>query len=330
MKQVVYVLSPESKQLHVWLLNDTGHLTLLQELILPNPGQTIQISHDGKYLYLGVRYEYSIITYLISSKGTLTKKAIINIPSAPTYMVTDHHNEWLFIASYHGNQLMVLPIDESGIIHSVVQIIDNLQHPHAVGISFNKKYLLVPCLGEDKIRTFMISYNKCPLKEDKSEYISTKKGAGPRHFVFHPYKNIFYCVNELDATIDVYDFLRNYRQVKQYDIIPVGLKNKPWAADIHITPNGYHLYASERSTNIIRHFQVISDGLELLPIESYATEMQPRGFNIDKTGNFLLVVGQKSAHVSIYRINPITGFLKFIERYSVGKGPMWIAVHQLL
>ncbi|WMY95779.1 MAG: 6-phosphogluconolactonase [Arsenophonus sp.] len=329
MKQVVYVASPESKQLHVWLLHKTGKLTLLQDLILPNPGQTIKISHDGKYLYLGTRYNFSIITYLISNEGQLTQKAITNIPSSPTYMITDHYNKWLFIASYHGNQLMVLPIDETGIICSVIQIIDNLQHPHAVGISFDKKYLLVPCLGEDKIRMFMISYNEHPLKECRFDCISTKTGAGPRHLVFHPYKNIFYCVNELDATISVYSFLKMYRQVKKYDIIPIGLKNKPWAADIHITPNGSHLYASERSTSIIRHFQVISDGLQLSPIESYATEIQPRGFNIDNTGNFLLVVGQKSNHIAVYKINPVTGFLDFIERHLVGKGPMWIEIHSL-
>ncbi|WP_348666280.1 6-phosphogluconolactonase [Arsenophonus symbiont of Ornithomya chloropus] len=329
MKQVVYVASPESKQLYVWSLHNTGKLTLLQELILPHPGQTIQISHDGKYLYLGVRDECSIITYLISDEGKLTKKAITKIPSSPTYMIIDHYNKWLFIASYHGNQLMVLPIDAEGIVHSVIQIIDHLQHPHAVGISFDKQYLLVPCLREDIIRIFVIGYNKNPLKEHSFNSISTKKGAGPRHLVFHPYKDIFYCVNELDATIGVYNFLKTYRQVEKYNIIPVGLKNKPWAADIHITPDGYHLYASERSTSIIRHFQVISDGLQLLPIESYATEIQPRGFNIDNAGNFLLVVGQKSNHISVYKINPVTGFLEFIERYLVGKGPMWIAIHTL-
>ncbi|WMY96212.1 MAG: beta-propeller fold lactonase family protein [Arsenophonus sp.] len=329
MKQVVYVASPESKQLHVLVLHTTGKLTLLQELTLPHPGQTIKISHDGKYLYLGMRYDFSVITYFISHEGKLTQKSITNIPSSPTYMITDHHNKWLFIASYHGNQLMVLPIDSEGTIRSVIQIIGDLQNPHSVGISFDKKYLLVPCLGEDKIRMFMIGYNETPLKECRFDCIFAKKGAGPRHLVFHPYKNIFYCVNELDATISVYSFLRIYRQVKKYDIIPIGLKNKPWAADIHITPNGSHLYASERSTSIIRHFQVIRDGLQLLPIESYATEIQPRGFNIDNTGNFLLVVGQKSNHISIYKINPFTGFLEFIERYLIGKGPMWIEIHSL-
>ncbi|WMY96838.1 MAG: beta-propeller fold lactonase family protein [Arsenophonus sp.] len=329
MKQVIYVASPESKQLHVLALHTTGKLTLLQELILPHPGQTIKISRDGKYLYLGMRNNFSIITYLISHEGKLIKRAVRNIPSSPTYMITDYHNKWLFIVSYHGNQLMVLPIDAEGIINSVIQIFDNLKNPHSVGISFDKQYLLVPCLGEDKIRIFMIKYNGYPLKECKHDCISTKKGAGPRHFVFHPYKNIFYCANELDATISVYSFLKIYRQVKKYDIIPIGLKNKPWAADIHITPDSFHLYASERSTSIIRHFQVISDGLNLLPMESYATEIQPRGFNIDNTGNFLLVVGQKSNHIAIYKINPITGFLEFIERHLIGKGPMWIEIHSL-
>ena len=35
MKQVVYVASPDSQQIHVWQLGSTGELTLLQTVEVP-------------------------------------------------------------------------------------------------------------------------------------------------------------------------------------------------------------------------------------------------------------------------------------------------------
>lgn len=55
MKQVVYVASPESKQIHVWILDEKGKLTLLQQLTLPGEVQPMQISPDGRHLYVGDR-----------------------------------------------------------------------------------------------------------------------------------------------------------------------------------------------------------------------------------------------------------------------------------
>ncbi|HGJ5875319.1 MAG TPA: 6-phosphogluconolactonase [Arsenophonus sp.] len=326
MKQVVYVASPESKQIHVWSMDEKGKLTLLQELTLPGEAQPMQISRDGQHLYVGIRPHFAVITYYISATGKLSQQAITNIPATPTHIEIDQHGHWLFIPSYHQCNLVVLPIDHQGSAQSPIQVIADLKHPHASGVSFDNKRLFVPCLGEDHIRIYAIN-NSGHLTEDVANRISTKKGAGPRHLAFANNQNVFYCLNELDATIHVYHASEPYQQLQNCDILPAGSESKPWAADIHITPNGRHLYASERSTSIIRHFQVTNVQGKLIASDAYTTENQPRGFNIDQTGNFLLVTGQKSEHITIYKIDPVTGALQPLNRYPVGKGPMWITIH---
>ncbi|MGP1952733.1 MAG: 6-phosphogluconolactonase [Arsenophonus sp. ET-KM2-MAG3] len=329
MKQIVYVASSESKQIHVWRIDEKGIMTLLQQFILPGEVQPMQISYDSQHLYVGVRPNFAIITYLISAEGKLSQQAIIPIPVSATHIEIDHHGNWLFISSYHQGSLVVLPLNQYGIPQSPIQIISDLKHPHSSGIFFDNLRLFVACLGEDRIRIYTINKNGY-LNEEIAYRITTNKGAGPRHLAFSPNKNAFYCLNELDATINVYSKFEPYEQKQNYTILPVGSEGKRLAAaDIHITPNGQYLYASERSTSIIRQFQVTMDGLKLSPMTIYPTETQPRSFNIDQTGNFLLVAGQQSNHIAVYKIDMITGTLKALDRYLVGKSPTWVTVNSI-
>ncbi|ECD2368927.1 6-phosphogluconolactonase, partial [Salmonella enterica subsp. enterica serovar Weltevreden] len=57
------------------------------------------------------------------------------------------------------------------------------------------------------------------------------------------------------------------------------------------------------------------------------TEAQPRGFNIDNSGKYLIAAGQKSHHIAVYEITGTQGVLTEKGRYAVGQGPMWVVVN---
>ena len=57
------------------------------------------------------------------------------------------------------------------------------------------------------------------------------------------------------------------------------------AADIHVTPNGTFLHASERQTSTLIGFRI--DTRLLAPIGRWGTETTPRDFAIDPRGRFL-------------------------------------------
>ena len=103
-------------------------------------------------------------------------------------------------------------------------------------------------------------------------------------------------------------------------------KAKIWAADIHLTPDGKWLYATERTTSTLAAFAVDSLAGKLRYLNSFETEKQPRGFNIGPRGNFLIAAGQKSDHLAVYAINRETGELQMLKRYPVGKNPNWIEI----
>ena len=104
--------------------------------------------------------------------------------------------------------------------------------------------------------------------------------------------------------------------------------DKPWGADVHLTPDGRFLFASERTSSTLASFSVDKKSGALTRIGTWPTEKQPRGFNIDPSGNYLLVVGQLSTQMSVYRINKQTGALKALGQYPVGKNPNWIEFAQ--
>jgi 6-phosphogluconolactonase len=84
-------------------------------------------------------------------------------------------------------------------------------YAHNVYNSPDGQYIFVSDLGPDKV----IIYKYDNLSEKKSPadqaYIDMAKGAGPRHFTFHPNKTFCYVINELDCTVTVMDYTPNWQ-----------------------------------------------------------------------------------------------------------------------
>ncbi len=150
---------------------------------------------------------------------------------------------------------------------------------------------------------------------------------GPRHFVFHPNGKFVYLVNELSAAVLVFSYDAahgTWRDIQQASALPDKFEGKPWAADIHLTPDGRFLYASERTSSTISAFKVDTENGHLTPLGSAATEKQPRGFAIDPSGHLLAAVGELSNAMSVYAIDGESGALRLLQSVPTGKKPNWV------
>jgi 6-phosphogluconolactonase len=65
---------------------------------------------------------------------------------------------------------------------------------------------------------------------------------------------------------------------------------------------------------------------ELTLIGHQPTETQPRGFQIDPSGRWLLAVGQLSNSLTVYSIDAATGRLTPQLTQPVGKNPNWVEI----
>ncbi len=90
----------------------------------------------------------------------------------------------------------------------------------------------------------------------------------------------------------------------------VGDTSDAGSADIHISPDGNFLYASNRSkANTVVIFRINPKNGRLALISHQSTFGSPRNFNFDPSGNFLLVSNQNSDESVIFRVDKETGLL---------------------
>ncbi|WP_044105055.1 6-phosphogluconolactonase [secondary endosymbiont of Heteropsylla cubana] len=325
MNQIIYVASPESQEIHVFHMNRQGMLILRQIVNAPGKGKPIVIHPARTHLYLGIRPISSIVSYQIDKYGLLTEVAITALPASPTQLSIDCKGKMLYSVSYNGSSLAVCPIDKKGIVHISRQTLKGLIHCHSANVDSKKKVVWVPCLTENRIRLYSINHSGF-LAPYTPEALDSMANTGPRHMVFHHTSNYAYVINELSSTVNVIAIDSSPRIVQTVDIMPPTFQDVRCASDIHITPDCRWLYCGDRTASLISQFSVSKDGGMLQLVGHLSTETQPRGFNIDSQGKFLVVAGEKSNYIAVYSIDEIFGTLSLLARYPVGQGPMWVSI----
>jgi 6-phosphogluconolactonase len=246
------------------------------------------------------------------------------------YVATDRSGKFLLSASYGGNKVTVNPIGPDGIAQPAQQIMATEPNAHCIVADPSNRYVLHTSLGGDLVYVEKFDAKTGKLAPSDPPNVSVKAKAGPRHLVFAPKGKFVYLLNELDASIYVFPWDAETgtlkKEVQVATSLPNGFDGKPWAADIHLTPDGKFLYASERTTSTLAAFRVDPNTGMLTSIDSYPTEKQPRGFSIDPTGRYLLAVGQLSNSMTSYAIDKATGKLTKLKEYPMGKNPNWVEI----
>ena len=333
----VYVGNADSQDVSVLELKSNGDLTPVETAAVPGPAKPggslpLAVSPDKKRLFVGLRNEpYSVVTFTIDAKtGKLTPLRPGPLADSMAYVATDRSGKFLLSASYGGNKVTVNPIGPDGVVQPAQQIMTTQPNAHCIVADPSNRYVLHTSLGGDLVYQDKFDAKTGKLTPNDPPSVSVKAKAGPRHLVFSPGKKFVYLLNELDASIYVFPWDAKTgtlgKEVQVATSLPKGFEGKPWAADIHLTPDGKFLYASERTTSTLAAFGVDPKKGLLTPIDFYPTEKQPRGFSIDPTGRYLLSVGQLSNSMTSYAIDKATGKLTKLKEYPMGKNPNWVEI----
>ena len=325
----VYVSNADSGDISVLHMAVDGSLRLQSTVPVGGNLMPMAISPTQKVLYVARRSEPMALVSLaidpVSRDLHLLGEAAL--PASMAYVSTDVAGRFLLAASYPGHQLTVSPIGPDGTVGSVQQVLPTGPYAHAILPSPCKRYVMATALGGGELMVLRFNAETGQLTPASSW--AARAGAGPRHFRFDPQGQRVYLLNELDGTVDVLDWDADQARlilVQTVGILPTGFTGQPWAADLHLTPDGRHLYASERTSSTLAHFLVDAATGRLALQGHVSVETQPRGFAIDPTGRHLLVVGQLSHHLSRWAIDPESGQLDCQQRISVGQGPNWVEI----
>ncbi|HYH16494.1 MAG TPA: lactonase family protein [Flavisolibacter sp.] len=327
--------------------SNTGDALLRDSVKSSNPS-FLAVAPNDRYVY-AVNEDGSdkgggkVSAYSFSESGK--KLSFINqqpsMGDHPCYITVDRKNRWVVVGNYSSGNLSVLPIAPDGGVGSSVtnmqhqgqSINQNRQkapHVHATVFSPDNKYLFVPDLGIDQIVVYGFNA-KTGMIKPKKNHIKVTAGSGPRHLDFHPSGKWAYLAQELSGTVTVFKHEKgNLVEQQVISMLPADYSGAATSADIHVSPNGKFLYASNRNTsNTIAIFKINpADGsLELVGHQSTMGKA-PRNFNFDPTGKLLLVANQETNNIVIFNVNSDTGLLTYSGKQIEVPNPVcikWIA-----
>jgi 6-phosphogluconolactonase (cycloisomerase 2 family) len=208
----------------VYLVNsDTGELELVQQVGSDNPF-FFAFHPSGAFIYaVNLTNDFegeksgSVEAYAVDpDSGTLTflnRQATAG--SDPCHLAVDPGGRFLTVANYGGASWSVLPIAEDGSLLPVTHeetragsgpnaARQDAPHPHAITYHPTGKFLIGADLGTDKVIVFRLDTGSGALKPVWEARLAP--GAGPRHVAFNAEGNRLYVLNELNATITLFDF----------------------------------------------------------------------------------------------------------------------------
>jgi 6-phosphogluconolactonase len=259
-------------------------------------------------------------------KGTLT---FINKQSSggdnPAYVSVHKSGKWVIPGNYSGGNLSAFPVNEDGSLKPYSQLIQHtgtsinkqrqdMPHVHSTVFSPGGDYLFVADLGLDKIMIYKFNASASkPMQPASPAFVSTTPGSGPRHFIFHPNKKWAYLIEEMGGAVSAYQYKKGRLDVMQRIFTHADTATGEFgSADIHISPDGKFLYASNRGReNNIAIFSIDKKGqLSLAGFQS-TMGVQPRNFTIDPSGKYLLAANQRTGNIVIFKRDVNTGLLHY-------------------
>ena len=300
----------------------TGQLTppvLAAEVGSPS---FLAISPDGKTLYAvgegggGGKDGGPVYAFRIDpATGLLTKlNQLTSGGSGPCHVSTDKAGKFAVVANYGGGSVAVFSLNDDGSLKARTAFVQhegksvnpgNQQGPHAHSGFFDETggFVLVADLGIDKVLIYKLDRATGAITPHTTPFVTLPPGSGPRHFHIDPSNKLLFVNGEINSTVNAVtlDLAGPGTAVTQsLSTLPKPTPGNS-TAECRIHPSGKFVYVSNRGHNSIAAFA--NDGGKLTPI-GHATDgiKIPRNFNIDPSGQWMLVASQDGNDVAVFSI----------------------------
>lgn len=287
----------------------------------------LTLSADGKFVYavseVGGSSASAVTLRLDSKTGEVQMLgAELTDGKDPCYISTN--GKVVMTANYSSGNVTEFPIGEDGVLlpHDFLyetglggpdSVRQNFPHAHCALFNAAGTKLYVSEFSADVVTRF-------DMATRQGKRIQLPSDFGPRHIILNADESKAYVLGELSGNVAVIDTGSD----SVIQTVCADSVHARGSADIHFSPDGKFLYASNRLQNDgIAIFKVNSDGT--LTYAGYqSTGIHPRNFNITPNGKFLLVACRDSGCIQIFRRDTHTGLLSDTGRTIVLDKPVCI------
>ena len=249
--------------------------------------------------------------------------------SDPCHVALDPKGRYLLAANYSSGTVARFPVLPDGTLGAP----ESDQHtgsgpnkerqekPHAHSFTPDTAgKLAYACdLGTDKIYAYRADRGKLEIADPPS--VSVTPGAGPRHFAWHPKGRFAYVVNELEMSVTTLAYDKITGRLTPLDSVttlPRPKLDTDSCADIHLSPGGKFLYASNRGHDSLAIFSVDGKSGKLVPLGHEPTQGKtPRNFALTPSGDMLIAANQNSDSLVAFAVDGKTGKLAAVGQLKI-------------
>jgi len=318
---------------------DTGVLTTPTLAAQAEGPSFFTLSADGKHLYSCYEKAGKVAAYEIDPATRALK--LLNIVSSggagPCHISLDKTGHYALVANYDSGSLAVIAIkadgslgDQTGADQHTGKGPDASRqdgpHAHCIITDPTNKFVLCTDLGTDKITIYKFDDKTGKISVNDPAFATVKPGAGPRHLLFNPNGKVLYCITEMGATVNSFNWDSAKGALTEFQSIstlPADFKDFNKDAELAISPNGKFLYASARGHDAIAVFAIdpATSGLSLVQ-DASAGGKTPRYFSFDPSGKWMIVGHQDSNTVAVFSVDDKTGKLTQKGAAIAAPGPI--------
>ena len=329
----MYVSLQEDEKISIFTMDAaTGKLEHETEVAVRGGPAPMTVDPEQNFLYVGRRGSRQLSSFKIGQDtGGLSLIRSIPLATDPCYIGMDRKGKFVLSAYYEGARITVHAIGDDGAAAAPPALsLDTARGAHCIQTDRSNRFAFVPHIaikGPSEIQQFKFDEGTGQLTRNSPPSVTPGGDLGPRHFCFHPNRDIVYCTNEQGCSVTAYHLDPSAGTLTPYQTVstlPDDFEGKNSCAQIQISPSGKSLYAPNRGHNSIACFSIDDSTGQLTPVGRVSAEPVPRVVSLDPSGSFLYAAGLETGRITSYRVNGDTSELEPLETYDVGKRPMWI------
>ncbi|QIO05889.1 lactonase family protein [Acinetobacter shaoyimingii] len=314
-------------------LNADGTMLPISQVKLSNPSW-LAFSKNQQFVYATNEdngdKDGKVSALKFTKKGDLQLlNSVKSHGQQPTHAEVSPDNKFLLISNYSERPnhagVTVFSIKKDGKVGKLVQKIAFITgsqalpdrqadgHAHSTAFSPDGKIVYMADLGSDLIKAYHYDAEaKQPLKAAPNLDLKFNSGSGPRHLVFSKNGNYIYATTEMGAQIIVFKrVFDSYKVIQQANLTDQDDPDSKGGAGLIFSPDQKFLYVGNRKkVNEIVAYAVDSKNGKLSLVGRYPSGgIEPRAFDIDATGQYLIVANVFSNTVSQFKRDLKTGEL---------------------
>lgn len=298
---------------------ENGEIEFLKELELRNPSFLAINEQDKKIYAVNEMKEYqgktgggmTQISY-DENYNMVVDGSWNTVGTDPCHIEVAPNKKFVSVANFASGTVTTYSLEMDGTVNGKMQVIQHFGNsvhsvrqkgPHAHSCIFapDTNLMYVPDLGIDRVEAYRYDDS---IELDVVAEVEVDAGSGPRYGEFSKNGKDFYLINEINSQVIHFVYDNGVmRKLEIVNTLPDDFKGDNICSDLHISPNGKFLYASNRGHDSIVCYKINSGGSLTFVERKSCGGKTPRNFAIEPDGKYILVGNQDSDTITVFELD---------------------------